>query len=56
MRILFVADVNGLAGSLQEEKIDEHLAAAAGIGRQLGLTEEELATRLRRALRNVDKK
>ena len=52
----FVADVNGLAGELQEEKIDEHLAAAAGIARQLGLTEDELAARLRRALRNVDKK
>jgi GntR family transcriptional regulator len=52
----FVAEVNGLAGELQENKLDEHLAAAAGIGRELGLSEEELATRLRRALRNVDKK
>jgi GntR family transcriptional regulator len=52
----FVADVNGLAGELQEEKLDEHLSAAAGIGRQLGLTSDELADRLRRAFRNVDKK
>jgi GntR family transcriptional regulator len=52
----FVAEVNGLAGELQEEKLDEHLTAAAGIGRQLGLTDEDLATRLRRAIRNVDKK
>ena len=52
----FVADINGLAGELQGEKLDEHLAAAAGIGQQLGLSEEELATRLRRAIRNVDKK
>ena len=52
----FVADINGLAGELQAEKLDEHLAAAAGIGKQLGLSEEELATRLRRAIRNVDKK
>jgi len=52
----FVADVNGLAGSLQAEKIDEHLTAAASLGHQFGISEEELATRLRRAIRNVDKK
>jgi GntR family transcriptional regulator len=52
----FVADVNGLAGELQEEKLDEHLSAAAGLGRQLGLTPEDLAERLRRAIRNLDKK
>ena len=52
----FVADVNGLAGELQAEKLDQHLAAAAEAGTQLGLTEEELATRLRRAIRNLDKK
>src|SRR6186713_3273705 len=32
----FVADVNGLAGELQAEKLDEHLAAAAEAGAQLG--------------------
>ena len=52
----FVADINGLAGELQTEKLDEHLAAAAALSQQLGLSEEELATRLRRAIRNVDKK
>jgi GntR family transcriptional regulator len=52
----FVADVNGLAGELQEEKLDEHLAAAAELGQQLGLTEEDLAMRLRRATRNLDRK
>jgi len=52
----FVADVNGLAGELQEKKLDEQLAAAAGLGRQLGLTPEDLAERLRRAIRNLDKK
>jgi GntR family transcriptional regulator len=52
----FVADVTGLAGELQEEKLDEHLAAAAGIGQLLGISEDELATRLRRAIRNVDKR
>jgi GntR family transcriptional regulator len=52
----FVADVNGLAGELQEEKLDEHLQAAAGIASQLGLTEDELAARLRRAQRDMKKK
>jgi len=52
----FVADVNGLAGELQAEKLDQHLTAAAEAAAQLGLTDEELATRLRRAIRNLDKK
>jgi len=52
----FVANVNGLAGELQEARVDEHLDQAAQLGRQLGLTEEDLAARLRRAYRNVDKK
>jgi GntR family transcriptional regulator len=50
----FVADVNGLAGELQAARLDEHLAEAAGIGRQLGLSEGDLAARLRRALKNLD--
>jgi len=52
----FVAEVNGLAGELTEAKLEEHLAEAAALGRQLGLTEDELAVRLRRALKNPDKK
>ena len=52
----FVADVNGLAGELQEARVDEHLDQAARLGQQLGLSEEDLAARLRRAYRNVDKK
>lgn len=51
----FVADVNGLAGELKAEELDGHLAAAADIGRQLGLTPDELAERLRRAIRTLDK-
>jgi GntR family transcriptional regulator len=51
----FVAEVNGLAGELQEDKLDEHLTAAAEIGHGLGLTEEELATRLRRIQRDMGK-
>jgi GntR family transcriptional regulator len=52
----FVAEMNGLAGELQEEKLDDHLAAATEIGRQLGLSDDDLATRLRRVIRNLDKK
>jgi len=52
----FVADVNGLAGELTEAKLDEHLNEAAALGRQLGLSEDELAARLRRAQRNLEKK
>ena len=52
----FVADVNGLAGELQEDKLNEHLAQAATLGRQLGLTSEDLAERLRRAHKHLDKK
>jgi GntR family transcriptional regulator len=52
----FVADVNGLAGELQEGKLDEHLAAAAELARTLGITAEELAKRLERARRGLEKK
>jgi GntR family transcriptional regulator len=52
----FVADVNGLAGELKDAELDKHLAEAADIGRQLGLTEDELAARLRRAHRELEKK
>jgi GntR family transcriptional regulator len=52
----FVADVNGLAGELQEARLDEHLAEAANLARQLGLSEDDFAARLRRAQRNLDKK
>ena len=49
----FVADVNGLAGELQEERLAEHLAQAAEIGRQLGLSDEDLAARLRRVMKEM---
>src|SRR5690349_15137600 len=52
----FVADVNGLAGELNEARLGEHLAEAARLGRQLGLSEDELVARLRRAQRNLEKK
>jgi GntR family transcriptional regulator len=52
----FVAEVNGLAGELQEEKLDGHLTAAAGIAIGLGLSEDDLAARLRRAHKTLEKK
>lgn len=50
----FVADVNGLAGELQVEQLEEHLARAAEIGRQQGLTEEDIVARLRRIHRDLE--
>jgi GntR family transcriptional regulator len=52
----FVADVNGLAGELKAAELDRHLADAAILARQLGLTEDQLAARLRGTLRNLDRK
>jgi GntR family transcriptional regulator len=52
----FVADVNGLAGELQEKQLDEHLRAAANVARGLGLTHEELAARLRLIGRDLETK
>jgi GntR family transcriptional regulator len=49
----FVADVNGLAGELKEADLDNHLHSAAELARQLGLTEEDLATRLRRVIKGT---
>jgi len=50
----FVADVEGLARELKERELDAHLAAAARSARALGLDDEELATRLRRARKELD--
>jgi len=52
----FVADVDGLARELEERELDEHLAAAARVGRALGLDEAALAARLRRALKELDER
>lgn len=47
----FVTANAGLGESLQEQELDDHLAAAAGIAALLRLTDEELGERLRRARR-----
>ena len=52
----FVAEAGSLASELQEEKLDEHLNAAAQIARQLGINEEQLATRLRRVQKKLETK
>src|SRR6186713_853985 len=52
----FVAEAQALAGELQEDKLHEHLNAAAQIAHQLGLTDEELATRLRRVQKKLEQK
>jgi GntR family transcriptional regulator len=50
----FVADNVDLGVQLKHEELDEHLRAAAEIGRHLGLTTDELVERLRGAVEPVD--
>jgi GntR family transcriptional regulator len=52
----FVAEVNGLAGELKEAELDEHLGAAAAIARGLGITDDDVAARLRRIQRELEKR
>jgi GntR family transcriptional regulator len=49
----FVADNADLGVQLQLEKLDEHLSAAARIGKQLGLDAEEIEQRLAAALHDT---
>jgi GntR family transcriptional regulator len=50
----FVADNVDLSRQLKHEELDEHLRAAVEIGKQLGLTTEDLAERLRDAAQTPD--
>ena len=50
----FVADSAGLSMQLQRDELDEHLTAAANIGRQLGMTADEIADRLHEAVKARD--
>jgi GntR family transcriptional regulator len=50
----FVAEVEGLARALEEQRLAGHLVAAAEIGRALGIDEEGLVERLRRARREQE--
>jgi GntR family transcriptional regulator len=47
----FVADGDGLSARLHRQELDAHLTAAASLGRLLGLTPDDLASRLRDAAR-----
>jgi GntR family transcriptional regulator len=47
----FVAEQVDLSSQLRREELDQHLAAAAQIGRELALTPEELIERMRAQLR-----
>lgn len=50
----FVADSAGLSTQLRRDELDEHLTAAANIGRQLGMTADEIADRLHEAVKTRD--
>lgn len=47
----FVAENVELSQNLREQELDEHLAKAVDVGRELGLTAAELETRLRDVVR-----
>jgi GntR family transcriptional regulator len=51
----FVSDNVELASSRRHEELAAHLEAAAGIGRQLGLSAGELEKRFRKAMQHRDR-
>jgi GntR family transcriptional regulator len=52
----FVAEDADLGTSLRQKELDDHLAAAAGIARQIGLSNKELEARLREAIKSESEK
>jgi GntR family transcriptional regulator len=52
----FVADRADLSVQLRRSELDEHLTAAADIGRQLGMTSDELGSRLQAAIARRESK
>jgi GntR family transcriptional regulator len=52
----FVADRADLSVQLRRTELDEHLTAAAGIARQLGMTSDELGSRLQAAVARIESK
>jgi GntR family transcriptional regulator len=52
----FVAENANLGTSLRQQELDNHLAAAAGVARQIGLSNKELETRLREAIKKESEK
>ena len=51
----FVAETADLSTQLRRDELDTHLTAAATLGRQLGLSGDDLTARLRQILRDRDK-
>ena len=51
----FVAETADLSTQLRRNELDTHLTAAAGLGRQLGLSNDDLTARLRQILGDRDK-
>ena len=53
----FVSDSVDLSATLRQQELDEHLSAAAAIGRDLGLTPEEIeSAAARRACRREEQR
>lgn len=50
----FVAESAGLSAKLHSQELDAHLSAAANLGRTLGLSADDLTSRLRDAIRRGD--
>ena len=46
----FISDSVDLSATLRQQELDQHLSAATAIGRDLGLTLEEIESRLRAAM------
>jgi GntR family transcriptional regulator len=46
----FISDSVDLSATLRQQELDQHLSAATAIGRDLGLTPEEIESRLRAAM------
>lgn len=46
----FVSEAADLAANLRQQELDDHLLAAAAIGRQMGMTAAQLESRFRQAL------
>jgi GntR family transcriptional regulator len=52
----FVAQSDDLSTDLQQQELEDHLVAAARLAKLLGIGEEELGARLRKAERKAEKK
>ena len=52
----FVAEAAGLSTDLQQQELDDHLLAVARLAKLLGIDEQELVARLRKAERKAEKK